>query len=270
MKRLTAMLFCFGFIGRLCCFAEEAQVFHCDFESETWYEQWNLDRSPQHVTLVDSGEDPRFEPVAGKAIKIRIEPEGHYGTSFAYHFQEQTGAEPEEIYFRYYLRFADDWNPEQGGKLPGIAGTYNRAGWGGRPVHGDDGWSARGLFNGQKNGKTPIGFYCYHVDMKGKYGSNWVWDRDQLGYLVNNRWYCIEQYVRMNEPDRANGILRAWVDGKLAFEKTDTRFRTTGDLKIETVWINVYLGGTWTAKREHHLYIDEVAISRHPIGPLTK
>ena len=41
--------------------------------------------------------------------------------------------------------------------------------------------------------------------MKGKYGSAWIWEKNQLGYLVNNRWYCIEQYARMNTPGVEDG-----------------------------------------------------------------
>ena len=170
--------------------------------------------------------------------------------------------------FRYYLRFADDWTPRRGGKLSGFGGTHGRAGWGGRPVDGTDGWSARGLFEGQKAGRTPIGFYCYHMDMKGVYGSNWVWDRDRLGFLGNNRWYCIEQHVKLNTPGQADGVLQGWVDGRLAWEKTDVRFREVDTLKIEAVWINVYLGGTRTAERDHHLYLDEIVIAKRPIGSL--
>ena len=48
------------------------------------------------------------------------------------------------------------------------------------------------------------------------------------------------------------------MDGQLAFEKTDVRFRAVDKLKIEAVWINVYLGGTWTAEQDHHLYLDEI------------
>ncbi len=28
------------------------------------------------------------------------------------------------------------------------------------------------------------------------------------------------------------------------------------------------LGGTWTAEQDHHLYLDEIVISKQPIGPL--
>ena len=70
---------------------------------------------------------------------------------------------------------------------------------------------------------------------------------DGLGHLENNRWYCIEQYARLNTPGQNDGVLRGWVDGKLAFEKTDIRMRDVADLKIQSIWINLYHGGTWTA-----------------------
>lgn len=54
----------------------------------------------------------------------------------------------------------------------------------------------------------------------------------------------------------------------LACEKTDIRFRTVDTLRVENVWINFYLGGTWTSQAEHHLYIDDVVISKGPIGPV--
>jgi hypothetical protein len=250
--------------------ASREVLFSCDFESDTWYEEWGTRRRDEHADIVAGDPDRKFTPLQGKALRIKVDRGGHYGLSVPFHFKKQLGEEPEEIYFRYYLRFADDWNPVRGGKLPGIAGTYGRAGWGGRRVNGRDGWSARGLFEGQRNGKTPIGFYCYHADMRGRYGSNWVWGKDRLGYLENNRWYCIEQYAKMNTPGRNDGILRGWVDGRLAFEKTDIRMRDVDSLKIESVWVNVYLGGTWTSRSEHHLYIDNVVISRKHIGPMRK
>jgi hypothetical protein len=242
-------------------------VFTCDFESDDWYKQFGMRKSPERVEAVSSDPARKFEPRAGKAIRIKVDRGGHYGASIMYRFKDRIGAEPEQIYFRYYLRFADDWDPARGGKLPGISGTYNRAGWGGRPSNGRNGWSARGQFNGQRDGKTPVGYYCYHADMRGRYGSGWIWNTEERGHLENNRWYCIEQYVKMNTPGRNDGILRGWADGQQAFEKTDVRMRDVDTLKIEAVWLNVYLGGTWTAESDHHLYIDDVVIARDYIGP---
>jgi hypothetical protein len=246
-------------------------IFSCSFECPLWYQEWGLKEAPRTADTVAKDPTLKFEPYRGKALRARIEKGGNLALNLLFPFKKRLGAEPEEIYFRYYLRFADDWLPEElGGKLPGISGTYGRAGWGGRKVNGRDGWSARGSFSGLVNGKTPVGFYCYHADMKGRYGDVWVWDKDNLGYLANNRWYCIEQHVKMNTPGRNDGVMQAWIDGKPAFEKTDVRMRDVDDLKIENIWLNVYQGGTKPARAEHHLYIDNVVIARNYIGPAGK
>jgi hypothetical protein len=198
-----------------------------------------------------------------------------------YQFRKKTGAEPQEIYFRYYLRFGDDWNQTlDGGQMPGIGGTYGRAGWGGRKVNGKDGWSSRGAFRltlpegNPLGGKQTLGFYCYHADMTGNYGDIWVWNKDYRGFLDNNRWYCVEQYVKLNTPGKdggkgaLDGVLRAWIDGRPAFEKTDIRFRDVESLKVDEVWLNVYHGGTKPSPRDQHLYVDNVVIARSYIGPM--
>lgn len=54
--------------------------------------------------------------------------------------------------------------------LSSISGTYGRAGWGGRPSDGTNGWSARSSFSvmpppGNPLGNTvPMGHYVYHAD----------------------------------------------------------------------------------------------------------
>jgi hypothetical protein len=237
-------------------------VFECDFEAANWWRSWGLSEKPNRVELIERDSALDFEPLDGRALRIQVEQGGHYGLSMAYRFKKMLGEEPEQAYFAYSIRLAPDWKPERGGKLPGIAGTYGRAGWGGRKVDGTDGWSARGLFTGQRDERTPIGFYCYHADMPGKYGEHWVWQDGGFPGLENNRWYRIEQYVKLNTPGKRDGVLRAWVDGKQVFEKQDIRMRDVADLKIETVWVNVYHGGTWTAAHDQHLYIDNVTIGR--------
>ncbi len=162
--------------------------FQCDFEQESWWREWDLRRPPERTQTVLTDKSLGFQPLDHKALRIRIDRGGHNGVSLAYRFKKRLGYEAEEIYFRYYVRLASDWKPKRGGKFPGIAGTYGRAGWGGRKVDGTDGWSARGLFGGQRNGKTPVGFYCYHADMPGKYGENWHWSRGGFSGLERNRW----------------------------------------------------------------------------------
>ena len=240
-----------------------------DFEDESWLKKWD---GGKRKTVAVIAEDParKFEPLHGKALAITTPKSDHYGASIEFPFAKTKDGEPTEIYFRYYLRLGDDWDPVGGGKFPGIGGTYGKGGWGGRPSDGTNGWSARGLFTSRKDGKTPVGFYCYHAEMKGQYGDNWLWDQDDLGFLENNRWYCIEQHAKLNTIGKSDGILRTWIDGKPAFEKTDVRMRNTPELKIQSIWINLYHGGKDPAASEDHVFIDNIVISKKYIGPISK
>ena len=47
--------------------------------------------------------------------------------------------------------------------------------------------------------------------------------------IPTNQWVCLETQEQMNTPGVANGISRAWADGVLILNKTDVKFRQTGD-----------------------------------------
>ncbi len=247
-------------------------IFFADFQSSDWANQWSLG---QPLTTVDKDNKNKFKPLLGKAVRVKIPEGGNGAMDVRYNFKHETGKEPEEIYFRYYLRLADTWNQKQeGGKLPGISGTYGVAGWGGRTSDGYNGWSARGAYsftvadNNPLAGLHPIGSYCYHADLEDRYGDIWIWNKGYRGFLENNRWYSIEQYVKLNTPGEKNGVLKAWIDGELAFEKTNLRFRHTDTLKIDEIWMNVYHGGTSPSPYDQHLFIDNVVIAKKYIGPI--
>ncbi len=252
-------------------------VFATDFESEKWNDQWTYAGKMEVIDTVSEDAERKFEPLDDKALRVKIAKGSTGALNTLFKFQKETGNEPEEIYFRYYLRLGDNWNQTlQGGKMPGISGTYGVAGWGGRKVDGTDGWSARGSFglsipaDNPLGGLHPIGTYCYHADMKGTYGDGWGWHNDYRGFLESNRWYSVEQYLKLNTPDKNDGILRAWVDGRLAFEKIDIRFRHVDKLKIEQIWMNVYHGGTKPSPYDQHLFIDNVVIAKGYIGPMKR
>jgi hypothetical protein len=252
-------------------------IFATGFEADTWAEEWTYAGKMDVIDTVSEDGPRAFEPLHGKALRVSIKQGANSALNTLFKFGKETGREPEEIYFRYYLRLGSDWNQTiEGGKMPGISGTYGVAGWGGRKSDGTDGWSARGSFGrsipdgNPLGGLHPIGTYCYHADMKGRYGDSWGWHRDYRGFLEKNRWYSIEQYLKLNTVGRADGVLRAWVDGRIAFEKTDIRFRRVDRLKIEQIWMNVYHGGKRPSPHDQHLFIDNVVIATKYIGPMKR
>lgn len=245
------------------------------FETTNWKANWTRVSGDLGVTSSDPAR--AFQPLLGKALWSRIAKGKLSALSMLYEFKKEGISEPEEIYFRYYLRLSSNWNQTvQGGKLPGIVGTYDKAGWGGRKSDGTNGWSARGSFGltipkgNPLAGHTPIGNYVYHTDQKTTYGDVWIWTKGYKGYIPTKRWICIEQYVKLNTPSNANGVLRTWVDGQLAFEKKDIRYRTTAKLKIQRIWFNLYHGGKTASPYDQHIFIDHVVIARQYIGPLKR
>lgn len=245
------------------------------FESVAWEAGWSYYDPRSYAERVSEDPERGFVPLSGDALRVRFKKGKNLGLDLRYGFRNKLGFEPEEVYFRYYLRLGSSWSPDtDGGKLPGFGGTYGKAGWGLRQSSGYDGWSLRGLFSVMASasnpmaGSTPIGTYAYHADMASESGDNLNWSLGRLAALQRNRWYCIEQYLKLNKPGQKNGILRAWVDGRLAYEKTDLRLRKTSELKIETIWFNIYHGGTAPPPRDMDVYIDNVVIAKSYIGPM--
>ena len=245
------------------------------FESSSWTRNWSYARPPGTHEVVSEDESLKFQPLRGRALRVNVEKGKHLGLNAGYRFRGKQGSEPEEIYFRYYLRFADDWHQtREGGKMPGIAGTYDKGGWGGRKADGLNGWSMRGGFSKvipeghPYAGGTALSTYAYHARAQSKYGAHWPWSDGRPGILRNNRWYCIEQYFRVNMPGADDGVLRVWLDGVLAFERTDIRVRDIDSIKIEQIWLNIYHGGTAVSPRDQHVYIDNAVIARSYIGPM--
>ncbi|MDJ0664985.1 MAG: DNRLRE domain-containing protein [Acidimicrobiia bacterium] len=242
------------------------------FTSSAWADSYaNTDSST--LQLVSSA--PGFEPLDGQALKITVPAGENMGSGVAFKFEDQTGSEPEEVFFRYYVRIDQSWESTDGGKFPGISGTYGVAGWGGRPSNGTNGWSARGLFQpvvtGVDNplaGTVPLGHYVYHPEQSSQWGDNVLWQNGYLGYLEKDRWYSVEQHLVLNTPGTNDGILETWIDGRLAYRQTDWRWRDTSALQIEQIWLNVYHGGSDVPDRDISLYIDNIVIADSYIGPM--
>ncbi len=240
------------------------------FETSDWYTAWGRNDAPQNTSIVADAEALSGDSV----LRVAVQAGGNYGTSFGFDFADAVGVEPEEAYFRYAIRLGPTWTAEVGGgKLPGWGGTYGQAGWGGRPADGTNGWSARGLFwtpdSNATSGDTRVGFYVYHADMMGIYGSNWFWSGGAIGnegVMVRNVWYQVEVHAKMNTPGLNDGVLSAWIDGMQVFERTDVRMRDVDTLRIERAWFDIYYGGNWVAPVDMYIDFDNAVVAYDPIG----
>ncbi len=214
----------------------------------------------------------------GSGIKSKMNTGAHWGSSGWWYFDSNGFSEPEELYWRYYLKFDPNFyvKPPARGKLPGPATLSGSGCRGGVPsTSSHPCFSARMLFSrtypkwgepGYPNGpsdKTRIGFYAYHLD---KAGDILPWDID-VATLDHGEWYCVEGRIKLNTPGSSNGLLEGWVDGTKAFSQDDFRFRRSNEsFDIKSFWFDIYYGGSHTSPRNNEIHFDNLALSSERVG----
>ncbi|HZO88573.1 MAG TPA: hypothetical protein VFB38_09560 [Chthonomonadaceae bacterium] len=211
---------------------------------------------------------------------------------------------------RFYVKFAPEADyihhfVTLGGYFP--ATSYPQGGAGERP-RGDDRMTA-GIEPYGDYGRYPApgiwNFYAYWPEMKisadGKYWGNSLRPvRDQP--VPRNRWQCVEIMMKCNSaPDRRDGELALWLDGKLVahfapgvrrgpwsgmgfrlvaqdgepFE--GFRWRTSNNLKINFFWLLHYVTENSARqnrvahpKRTNTVWFDDIVVSTAYVGPIQR
>ena len=160
-----------------------------------------------------------------------------------------------EAFATVVIRLAPDWEPGDGGKLPGFANTgqgkpkvggLGPAGWGGRGANGLR-WSARTGFNafdpGAPDGKrwTSLATYFYAFKPASDFGIGEPWSRP----VPKGRWFAYTQHVKLNTVGRDDGVLGYWLDGVPVYRRADIRWRDRGgrESEINEFWFDVFCGG---------------------------
>lgn len=264
---------------------DDAMVYYADdFDKQGWFtglkntvgisdSAW---KNQGELEFVAHSQVRHFSGDSGKTVKMPFRTNRNLAGNLDYYFSQQHDTEPEEAYFRYYTMLAPGSQVTGAGKLPGFAGTYNKAGWGGRANNGENGWSARGSFyktidaaTPNLGGQMPIGSYIYEVDTKNRYGKPIPWGHER-SLLKPGKWVAIEQYLKLNEPGQKDGVMTIWIDGVKIYHRNNMHFRNTSSLKIEKVWFNFYFGGTAKPGKNFDMYIDNIVIAKSYIGPIRK
>ncbi|TXG78445.1 MAG: hypothetical protein E6R14_12675 [Thermomicrobiales bacterium] len=82
------------------------------------------------------------------------------------------------------------------------------------------------------------------------------------------QWHCVEELLDLGTPNTTgqnpNGRLAIWLDGTLVSDISNLWIRTTSNLKITMLWLNLFHhDGTHSTAGE---FIDNVVVSTQPIG----
>lgn len=270
----------------------DVELYHNGFEVPFWYEGWAKSGNEgakllpidtthtEHTELVSEG------CISGKCLKINVAALKCCGIAINYPIPGNR----ENVMFEYWLKLAPNFTPDiynskgirgSGGKLPGMGHVngwpLKQCGNGGATSDGINCWSNRLAFyrckvSGCIN-DTRIGGYVYSVENHSNHGdfaafdglsTNWLAAGNGThGQLEPDRWYNIRVQIAMNVPDRHDGVLKAWIDGKLAYDKTDMLWRYGGhdNLHVRTFWMNFMFGGSSVGPKEDtYIMLDELKI----------
>lgn len=203
-------------------------------------------------------------------IEVSVFENEHYGGSLRYIFADNGVPEPQELYAQYKVYYEPSMSLYTG-KAPGFSGTRNVCGWGNCVSDGTNGWSARGSINPNSSSQVPNRYYVYHKDMDLRngtktWGDTWSWSNN--ANMDHGKWYTVDQYIKVNDVGSSDGILRAWVDGELVYQKENIRFTTTANNNFDKVWaywFNYYHGGSAVSPQDAYIRIDDFKLSGAPI-----
>lgn len=85
--------------------------------------------------------------------------------------------------------------------------------------------------------------------------------------MVTNRWYCVEVLLDGGTPSAtgagANGAQNYWIDNVQYGPWTDLWHRTTSNLKINILWLNLYFGANHP---NAGVMLDDVVVSTTRVG----
>jgi len=81
-----------------------------------------------------------------------------------------------------------------------------------------------------------------------------------------DRWYCYEYMVKANTPDKRDGRIALWVDGKLIADFPNLRLRDVTTLEIDRFGLDLYIANN--TKRPNRKWHDNVVAATSYIGPM--
>lgn len=164
----------------------------------------------------------------------------------------------DEKVISYEVKIPDGFSFVKGGKLPGLCGGHEATG--GRKANGTNGFSVRPMW--RRSGKLVS--YIYHIDQKTNYGDDFVW-KNAGGELKmpTSKWHQIEFKVRLNEPEKRNGMVEVKFDGETVLTKTDLHFRLTNSFQIDRLCFNTFFGGndkSWAPSTDQTMQIRNLVV----------
>jgi len=234
--------------------ADPAVLSFSAYEDESWRVGWDCsDWGSYRLT-----DDPRVV-FSGTHSLVKTGRAGSEGATLSLDLAQPTDV----LYHRVYARFSEG---AVNTRVMGISGVgaglpqWKALGSAGiRPTELP--YFCATLVTEDEHPRKPM-WYPYHIDQKGPWGDNWPIDVE----FPADRWFCLEMMVKLNAPDKADGELHLWVDGKPVYAKTDLRWRTDPSVRIGRAFDMVYRSKPFPHTSTY--WVDNRVIATEYIGPM--
>ena len=178
----------------------------------------------------------------------------------------------EDLYISYWVKFENNFDWAFGGKLPGfyaIEAFNSRA--------RDNEVKSRLMW--REGGKLEFYLHTRYDERERLFWNN-IPGKGHFA-LTKGKWHNIEFRMKLNTVTggtaKADGILQGWLDGQLAADYRDLRFRTSNQVNLNTVYFSTFHGGSsgnggpgeiWWPSRDVYAWFDEFIVSPKPIANL--
>ena len=188
-----------------------------------------------------------------------------------------TFANQEEVYVRYDVQYASDYDNSGGSHGPVLGGSqsppWGMLGTAGTIPNGSDYFVLNHEPDGLIGSNGEFVFYSYFVNMTGIWGNIFKSSLSQKPIINRSEWHCVEFGLRLNTAGASNTDGRAffWVDGVQHGNFGNFQWRTTTNLMINTFMLDSYNhfnGGAPNVSSPNRVRYDNIVISTQPVGCL--
>lgn len=248
-------------------------IFSDDFETGFLSDRWESISSTEPG---DAALETRSEHVYAGKRSLRLTAAANDGNSSSAQVTRWFMPGYEQLYYRWYAKFAEDF--DQGNFMHwtmiggnNIHNKYSAFGQAGIQPNGFDFFTTM-LEPARNWGEYPppgaMGFTTSYPDMQAAPGGAYWGNRFQplVPFVIERgRWYCFEAMVKLNTPGLLDGEQAFWIDGVKILHAKNIRWRDSELLKLNFFWFCVYIH---QAIQDNTCWYDDLVISTEYVGPL--